>query len=229
MFHLYPNSVMVIINYNIGENSRTIIADEVYSSGNGVPVSSLLSEEEKENPLFVIQDFFHSLYPLPESRPALHVLCLKATVGGKVTQWNNLSDTFLFVKHFKKLLEAAYLVSKKEMPETVVTKITKTSLVPKQVLEKTKGFSQIQAYLPSSTDPTDSLDPITNLKVIFAEKSLEELIHVFEQTYHCALYGKNANPAFYQDHLLHFMIFNVILDSCHLIHVRTHPKRFLNP
>jgi hypothetical protein len=220
---------MVIINYNIGENSRTIIADEVYSSGNGIPFSSLLTEEEKENPLFLIQDFFHTHYPLPESRPALNVLCLKATVGGKVTQWNILSDTFLFVKHFKRLMEAAYLVSKKDSPETVIEKITKSSLVPKHILGKGKGFSHIQAYLPSSTDSADSLDPIKNLKIIFAEKSFEELIRVFDQTYHCALYGKRANPTFYQDHLLHFMIFNVILDACHLIYVRTHPKRLLNP
>lgn len=171
---------MVIINYNIGENIRTIIAEEVYSSGNSIPVSSLLTECEKENPLHVIQDFFHSFYPLPESRPALNLLCLKATVEGKVTQWNILSVTFLFVKHFKRLMETAYLVSKKELPETVVDKIIKSSLVPKQILEKTKGFAQIQAYLPSSTDPADSLDPIKNLIVIFAEKSFEDLIRVFD-------------------------------------------------
>jgi hypothetical protein len=220
---------MVIINYNIGENSRTIIGDEVYSSGNGIFVSTLLTAEEKENPLVLIQDFFHTHYPLPVSRPALNLLCLKATVGGKVTQWNILSDTFLFVKQFKRLMEAAYLLSNKEMQETVVEKITKSCLVPKHILEKAKGFSHIQAYLPSSTDSADSLDPIKNLKIIFAEKSFEELIRVFDQTYHCALYGKRANPAFYQDHLLHFMIFNVILDACHLIYVRTHPKRLLNP
>jgi hypothetical protein len=220
---------MVIINYNIGENSRTIIADEVYSSGNGIPFSSLLSAEEKENPLVLIQDFFYAHYPLPESRHALNVLCLKATVGGKVTQWNIVSDTFLFVKHFKRLMEAAYLVSKKELPEAVVEKITKSSLVPNHILEKGKAFTQVQPYLPSSTDPKDSLDPIKNLKVIFAETGFEELINVFEQTYHCALYGKRANPAFYQDHLLHYMIFNVILDACHLIYVRTHSKKLLNP
>jgi hypothetical protein len=220
---------MVIINYNIGENSRTIIAEEVYSSGNGNPISSLLTAEEKENPLILIQDFFYAHYPLPESRHALNVLCLKATVGGKVTQWNIVSDTFLFVKHFKRLMEAAYLACKMEIPETLVSKITKASLIPKSVLEKAKGFSHFQAYLPSSTDPKDSLDPIMNLKVIFAEKGFEELITVFEQTYHCSLYGKRANPAFYQDHLLHYIIFNVILDACHLIYVRTQTKRLLNP
>lgn len=212
---------MLIINYNLGENSRTIIADEVFSPVLPPAFTSLLSCDEKEKPLDLIHDFFHVFYPIPDSRHKLNVICLKATAEGKVTDWKSLSDMFLFVKHFKKLLEAAYLISKNDIPATIVEATTKTNMVPKYILDKSKKFNYIQAFLPSATDPSDSLDPIKNLKVMFAEKSLEELIQAFDQIYQCALYGTRAGSRFYQYHLLNYMIFNIVLDSSHLIYVRT--------
>lgn len=212
---------MLVINYNLGENSRTIITDEVISPVSAPTFTSMLSDEEKEKPLDLIQDFFHVFYPIPESRHQLNMIYLKATAEGKVTDWKSLSDMFLFVKHFKKLIEAAYIISKNDIPSTVVETTTKINMVPKHILEKSKRFNNIQGFLPSATDPSDSLDPIKNLKVMFAEKSLGEMIQAFDQTYKCALFGIRAESKFYQDHLLNYLIYNIILDSCHLVYVRT--------
>ncbi|AFL86159.1 hypothetical protein Belba_3668 [Belliella baltica DSM 15883] len=76
---------MLIINYNLGANSRTIISDGDFSPAVSHSFVSMLSDQEKEKPLDLIHDFFQTYYPIPDSRNYLNMICLKATVEGKVT------------------------------------------------------------------------------------------------------------------------------------------------
>lgn len=213
---------MLVINYNLGENSRTIIADEVFSPVLPINYASLLSEEEKLNPIDIIHEFFHNYYPLPESRDFLNVIFLKASVGGKINDERSLAKMASFVKNFKKLLEASYWVTKKEYSTTRVKTNKKDNLIPKHILHKSRKIEKIQAYLPFSADPSDSLDPMHNIKLMFSENSVEELSLYFETTYHHAIFGTRASINFYQDLLLNLMTINMVLDSTHLIYVRTY-------
>ncbi len=211
---------MLVINYNLGENSRTIIAEEVFSPTHPKEFSSLLSEEEKQNPLIAIHDFFHNNYPIPESRHLLHLICLRATVKSVVQDEKSKNETLKFSKHFRKLIEASFWATKKDHPSLKVEMIKKENLIPKHILDKNRKIRKIQAYFPSSTDPKDSFDPIQNIKMMLAESSMEELTVDFGQICHHAIFGRSASFKFYQDLLLNFMIYNVILDSAHLIYVR---------
>lgn len=212
---------MLVINYNIGKNSRTIIADEVISPDFPMAFVSTLSEQEKENPLAFIHEFFYSLYPIPLSRSLLNEICLKAGIGMEPMDIKSLSDIYSFTCHFKKLLETAYMISKKDLPQTRVKANSKCNLIPKHILEKGRKIEVIQSYFPSSSDPVDSHDPIKNLRFVFSEKSLEELFQAFDFTYQNAIYSSNGGSGANQEQFLNHMIFNLLLDSCHLIYVRT--------
>lgn len=213
---------MLVINYNLGENSRTIISDEVFSPILPMSFVSLLSEEEKLNPLPLIHEFFHNDYPLPKTRDFLNVIFLKASVGGKILDVKSLVKLAGFTKNFKKLLEASFWVTKKENPTTRVKTIKKDNLIPKYILGKSRKIKKIHSYLPFSPDPSDSLDPLYIIKIMFAENSIEELIIYFEAAYHHAISGTKGSSDFYQDLLLNLMTINMVLDSAHLIYVRTY-------
>lgn len=213
---------MLVINYNLGENSRTIIADEVFSPILPMSYVSLLSEEEKLNPLPLIHEFFHYDYPLPKTRDFLNVIFLKASVGHKILDEKSIVKLAGFTKNFKKLLEASFWVVKKEYPTTKVKTIKKDNLIPKYILGKSRKIKNIHTYLPFSPDPSDSLDPIYNIKLMLVENSLEELIVYFEAAYHHAISGTRGSSDFYQDLLLNLMTINMVLDSAHLIYVRTY-------
>lgn len=219
---------MLVINYNFGSNSRTIFANEVISLNQPRVFTSLLSEEEKLNPLVPIQEFFHNNYPIPESRHLLHLICLRATVKGVVQDEKSKDEMLIFSKHFKKLMEASFWVTKKDPTSFTVKVIKKDNLIPKHVLDRSRRVRNIQAYFPSSSDPVDSYDPIQNIIMMLTESSAEELILTFDQISNHAVFNRSASFKFHQDLLLNFMIFNVILDSAHLIYVRTykHSKSF---
>ncbi|UCS93866.1 hypothetical protein KZP23_02190 [Echinicola marina] len=216
--------MLVINNFNTGNNSRPLIADQVFSTDEETYIPSLLSQSEKEDLPAFFTHFFNQKYALPEARAALGALSIKIIHGGLVTYWESVSHAFNFKQDFAKLIEAAFLISQENHPQLKVKTISKSNLVPKAVLKKSRKLSHILPYLPYSTDPKDSLDPLLNLKMLFIDPKPKKLLTVLNEWSLCTIGDLKPSYELKGDHYFYDMVFHLVLDACHLIYVRSEDK-----
>lgn len=223
MFYQTFPTMVIINNFNTGPYSRTIVADQVYASDMEIYIPVMLSPSEKTDLIGFIHSFFDSLHTLPEARECLNAFSIKIAHGGLVTYWNSVNQAVSFLQNFRKLLEAAFLISREDQGNFKSENTTKENLVPSKILEKSRKLTDILPYLPSSSDPHDSLDPIKNLRYIFEDSEPGKLLKILNAWADCTL--SNSRPSLDLQRSLYFydIIFQMILDSCHLIYVRS-PK-----
>ncbi|WP_373497518.1 hypothetical protein [Aquiflexum sp.] len=219
--------MVIINNFNTGHYSRTIVADQVYASDMEIYIPVMLSPSEKTDLIGFIHSFFDSLHPLPEARECLNAFSIKIAHGGLVTYWNSVNQAVSFLQNFRKLLEAAFLISREDRGEFKREKTTKDNLVPTKILAKSRKMVDVLPYLPSSSDPQDSLDPIKNLRYLFADTEPGKLLKILNAWGDCTLSDCRPSLDLQRNLYLYDIIFHIILDSCHLIYVRS-PKEKQN-
>lgn len=211
-----------VVNYNIGNGSRTIIASEVNSSTTvQVFIPQHLSKEEQQNPLQVFSQFFEKDYPLPKSKTAIEDMALKVAYNIPPLSWKVKEQSIYFILQFSRLLEAAYLIRNESSPNWKVEKICKENMIPREVLSKDRKLETILPYLLYSHDPQDSKDPCLNLQAIFFDTPIHELLDTFKTWGKCVSANLKVDKTQHWNSHLDLRIFTIILESCHLIYVRS--------
>ncbi|WP_439490641.1 hypothetical protein [Algoriphagus sp.] len=211
-----------VVNYNIGNGSRTIIASQVNSSiDQGAFASQHLSTAECQNPLKAILNFFELSYSLPVARLCLEELSLNAGYDMPVEFWERKEEVISFILDFSRLIEASYLIRNEARAEWKVKKVSKGNLIPIEILQKGRTLDTILAHLPMSRNPKDSLDPILNLRIVFFDAPLHELLESFKAWGRCAMEDQKSSKEIKWSSHINKMVLDVILDACHLIYVRS--------
>ena len=219
-----PKSISInnITNYNIGNGSRTIIASEVNTYTTVyVFIPQHISKEEEQNPLQVFSQFFKKEYPLPRAKMALEDMALKVAYDILPLSWKVKEQSIYFILQFSRLLEAAYLIRNESRTCWKVERISKENMVPKEVLNKGRKLETIFPYLLNSHDPQDSKDPCLNLQALFFDTPIQELLDTFKTWGKCVSANLKVDKTQHWNSHLDLRIFTIILESCHLIYVRS--------
>ncbi|SFT94983.1 hypothetical protein SAMN04489724_2905 [Algoriphagus locisalis] len=211
-----------VTNYNIGNGSRTIIASEVntYTTVQ-LFIPQHLSKEEQQNPIQVFSQFFEKEYPLPRAKMAIEDMALKVAYDIPPLSWKVKEESIYFILQFSRLLEAAYLIRNESRPCWKVEKISKENMVPKEVLNKGRKLETIFPYILNSHDPQDAKDPCLNLQVLFYDTPIQELLDTFKTWGKCVSANLKVDKTHHWNSHLDLRIFTIILESCHLIYVRS--------
>ncbi|MFC5625659.1 hypothetical protein [Algoriphagus winogradskyi] len=211
-----------VTNYNIGNGSRTIIASEVntYTTVQ-LFIPQHLSKEEEQNPIQVFSQFFETEYPLPKAKIAIEDMALKVAYDIPPLSWNVKEQSIYFIIQFSRLLEAAYLIRNESKICWKVEKISKENMVPKKVLNKGRNLETIFPYLLNSHDPQDCKDPCLNLQAIFFDTPIQELLDTFRTWGKCVSANLKVDKTQLWNSHLDLRIFTIILESSHLIYVRS--------
>lgn len=212
----------LVTNYNIGKDSRTIIQNEVnLASAQKEFIPQHLSKEEFQNPLKVITQFFKDHYSLPMARTALDDFELKAVHDITGNFWKRREDSILFIIQFSRLIEAAYLIRNEGYSTCKVEKLSIENMVPKEILSKGSDLEVIVPFLPHSHDPQDSKDPCLNLQILFYDTPMHKLLDSFKALGDLVSVDQKADITKRWKFHLDLKIFVLILESCHLIYVRS--------
>ena len=211
-----------VTSYNIGNGSRTIIASEVNTYATvQVFIPQHLSKEEQKNPVQVLSQFFEKDYPLPKAKMAIEDMALKVAYDILPLSWKVKEQSIYFIIQFSRLLEAAYLIRNESRSCWKVGKISKENMVPKEVLNKDRKLETILPYLLYSHDPQDSKDPCLNLQALFFDTPIQELLDTFKTWGKCVSANLKVDKTQHWNSHLDLRIFTIILESCHLIYVRS--------
>lgn len=211
-----------VTNYNIGNGSRTIVENQINVSAEPKDfISQHLSKDELQNPLIVVNQFFQDHYPLPMARTALGDIELKAVYDVTGNFWKRKEDSILFIIQFSRLMEAAYLIRNEGYPACKVEKLSKENMIPKGILAEGRDLEAIVPYLPHSHDPQDSKDPCLNLQIIFYDTPMQKLLESFKGLGDLVSFNHKADMSKRWKSHLDLKIFVLILESCHLIYVRS--------
>jgi len=92
---------------------------------------------------------------------------------------------------------------------------------PQTNLDKGRDLEAITPYLPHSHDPQDSKDPSLNLQILFYDTSILELLESFKGLGDLVSSDRKADMTQRWKSHLDLIIFVLILESCHLIYVRS--------
>lgn len=211
-----------VTNYNIGNGSRTIVENQIKVSSepkNFVPQH--LSKEELQNPLNVFAQFFKGQYSLPVARTALGDIELKAVYDITGNFWKRKEDSILFIIQFSRLMEAAFLIRNEGYPACRAEKLTKENMIPKEILDRGRDLETIVPFLPHSHDPQDSKDPCLNLQILFYDTPIQELLDSFKALGDLVSFNLKVDPSKREKFHLDLKIFVLLLETCHLIYVRS--------
>lgn len=211
-----------VTNYNIGKDSRTIVENQIKVSSEPKDfVSQHLSKEEFQNPLKVITQFFQDHYPLPMARTALGDIELKAVYDINGNFWKRKEDSILFIIQFSRLMEAAYLIRNEGYPACKVERLSKENMIPKEILATGRDLETMVPFLPHSHDPQDSKDPCLNLQILFYDTPIMELLDSFKALGDLVSSNRKVDLSKRWKSYLDLNVFVLILESCHLVYVRT--------
>ena len=211
-----------VTNYNIGSGSRTIVENQINLSSEPKDfVPQHLSNDEHQNPLKVLSQFFQDHYPLPMARTALGDIELKAVYDVTGNFWEKKEDSILFIIQFSRLMEAAYLIRNEGYAACKVEKLSMENMIPKDILAKGRDLETIVPYLPYSHDPQDSHDPCLNLQTLFYDTSMHKLLQSFKGLGDLVSSDRKADMSQGWKSHLDLKIFVLILEICHLIYVRS--------
>ncbi len=211
-----------VTNYNIGKDSWTIVENQIKVSSEPKEfVPQHLSKEEIQNPLDVFAQFFKGQYSLPMARMALSDIELKAVYDITGNFWKRKEDSILFILQFSRLLEAAYLIRNEGYSACRVEKLSKENMIPKEILDKGRDLETMVPFLPHSHDPQDSKDPCLNLQILFYDTPIQELLDSFKALGDLVSFNRKVDLSKRWKSHLDLKTFVLILESCHLVYVRT--------
>ncbi|MFL0684974.1 MAG: hypothetical protein ACJLTB_17460 [Algoriphagus aquaeductus] len=211
-----------VTNFNIGKDSRTIVENQIIVSSEPKDfVPKHLSKDELQNPIKVIMQFFQDHYPLPMARTALGDMELKGVYDITGNFWKRREDSILFIIQFSRLIEAAYLIRNEGYSTCKVEKLSKENMIPKEILAEGNDFEIILPFLPLSHDPQDSKDPCLNLQILFYDTPMHKLLDSFKALGDLVSIDQKLDMTKRWKFHLDLKIFVLILESCHLIYVRS--------